>query len=386
MHSNGRCKDPIDFSSQTPRISQTKSKSKREKHGGFRSKMASDEVVSLELPAPSGWKKMFLPKKAGTPKKNEIVFTAPTGEEITTRKQLDQYLKSHPGGPKISEFDWGTGETPRRSSRIVEKVKLAPPPLPETEPAKKKAKRSALKKGKKDKEPKEDETPEKEKAEDVEMQEAEKPDDKQKEEASEKTITEDNQKQDGDTDVPVEGEGRAEKDDNQKEKDENVPKETEGKAEKDETPAEEVCENPKIPLPEEEAKPVNEVADVNVANVKGKGETPKEEAKPANEVADVNEANENNKGEIPVAQAQDKTENDGASATAEDAKEEIPYAQGQDKAEAENDGGTTATAAAPAAEEQKGTLTDADKKREMDKKIGGEPAFENGCRVESQPW
>ncbi|MFS7912287.1 putative Methyl-CpG-binding domain-containing protein [Helianthus anomalus] len=44
----------------------------------------------------------FLPKKVGTPKKNEIVFTAPTGEEITTRKQLDQYLKAHPGGPKIS--------------------------------------------------------------------------------------------------------------------------------------------------------------------------------------------------------------------------------------------------------------------------------------------
>ncbi|KAK4369961.1 hypothetical protein RND71_009436 [Anisodus tanguticus] len=48
----------------------------------------------------------FLPKTGGTPKRNEIVFTAPTGEEITTRKGLQQYLKSHPGGPAITEFDW----------------------------------------------------------------------------------------------------------------------------------------------------------------------------------------------------------------------------------------------------------------------------------------
>ncbi|KAI8021845.1 Methyl-CpG-binding domain-containing protein 10 [Camellia lanceoleosa] len=68
----------------------------------------------------------FIPKKAGTPKKNEIIFTAPTGEEIINRKQLEQYLKSHPGNPAISEFDWGTGETPRRSARISEKAKTAP--------------------------------------------------------------------------------------------------------------------------------------------------------------------------------------------------------------------------------------------------------------------
>ncbi|KAJ0567426.1 putative Methyl-CpG-binding domain-containing protein [Helianthus annuus] len=245
---------------------------------------SNDEVVSLELPAPEGWKKTFLPKKAGTPKKNEIVFTAPTGEEITTRKQLDQYLKAHPGGPKISEFDWGTGETPRRSSRIIEKVKQAPPPV-ETEPVKKKPRRSsASKKDKKDKEPEEDETPEKvkEKEKDIEMQEAEKPDD-----------------------------------DKQKE------------------------------------------------------ETPVEETKPVNEVADVNEANENNKGEVPAAQDQYKSENDGANVTAE------------------TDIGiftTTAAAAAPDAEGQRGHLTDEDKEREANKNEGGEAAFENGCRVESQPW
>ncbi|KAK7347530.1 hypothetical protein VNO80_22062 [Phaseolus coccineus] len=106
---------------------------------------AEEEPLSLELPAPSGWKKKFFPKKYGTPKKNEIAFTAPTGEEIHNRKQLEQYLKAHPGGPAVSEFDWGTGETPRRSARISEKAKTTPPP--EYEPPKKRGKKSpALKK------------------------------------------------------------------------------------------------------------------------------------------------------------------------------------------------------------------------------------------------
>ncbi|XP_020225850.1 methyl-CpG-binding domain-containing protein 11 [Cajanus cajan] len=101
---------------------------------------AGEEPLSLELPAPPGWKKKFFPKKSGTPKKNEIVFTAPTGEEISSRKQLEQYLKAHPGGPAASEFDWGTGETPRRSARISEKAKAAPPQ--ENEPPKKRGKKS----------------------------------------------------------------------------------------------------------------------------------------------------------------------------------------------------------------------------------------------------
>ncbi|KAD5317767.1 hypothetical protein E3N88_17713 [Mikania micrantha] len=297
-------------------------------------------------------------KKAGTPKKNEIVFTSPTGEEITTRRQLDQYLKSHPGGPKISEFDWGTGETPRRSSRIIEKVKLAPSP-PETEPVKKKPRRSASKKDKKDKEPEEDETPEKEKekednpaeaaADDVEMKEAEKTD-KQKEDASE---VEDNQKE---------------------AKDENALKETDGQTEKNEAPAEDVCENPKIPPPEEEAKLVNEVADVNETN-DNKGETAEEETKPVSKVADV--INEATNGETLAEKDQDKTENDVACAAAEDAKQEIPFAAHQDKEEAENDGATATTDAA--AEGQKGNLADADDERDMNKiEERKEAAVENG--------
>ncbi|GAB2300316.1 hypothetical protein Dimus_034352 [Dionaea muscipula] len=90
-------------------------------------KNAAQDEVSVELPAPPGWKKKFIPKKKGTPRKSEIVFIAPTGEEISGRRQLDQYLKSHPGGPASLEFDWGTGETPRRSARISEKAKFTPP-------------------------------------------------------------------------------------------------------------------------------------------------------------------------------------------------------------------------------------------------------------------
>ncbi|OMO57795.1 Methyl-CpG DNA binding protein [Corchorus olitorius] len=109
-----------------------------------------------------------MPKK-GT-KKNEIIFIAPTGEEFNNRKQLEQYLKAHPGGPAISEFDWGTGETPRRSARISEKVKATP--TPESEPPKKRGRKSSASK----KDNKESETaPEgAEETKDVHMEEAEK--------------------------------------------------------------------------------------------------------------------------------------------------------------------------------------------------------------------
>ncbi|XVF74741.1 hypothetical protein PTKIN_Ptkin13bG0136100 [Pterospermum kingtungense] len=102
---------------------------------------SKEEVISVELPAPASWKKMFFPKKVGSPRKTEIMFVAPSGEEISTRKQLEQYLKAHPGNPPITEFDWGTGETPRRSARISEKVKATP--TPEKEPSKKRSRKSS---------------------------------------------------------------------------------------------------------------------------------------------------------------------------------------------------------------------------------------------------
>jgi hypothetical protein len=84
---------------------------------------------------------VFFPK-SGTPTKNEIVFTAPTGEKIHTRRHMEKFLKEN-GGPKISEFDWGNGETPRRSARIIEKAKSAPLVEHESEPHKKQGKTSA---------------------------------------------------------------------------------------------------------------------------------------------------------------------------------------------------------------------------------------------------
>ncbi|KAJ6819199.1 methyl-CpG-binding domain-containing protein 11-like isoform X3 [Iris pallida] len=110
---------------------------------------ADTEVVSLDLPAPTGWTKKFTPRKGVTPKRNEIVFTSPTGEEITNKRQLDQYLRSHPGGPPSSEFDWGTGDTPRRSARLGAKNKATE--TPEDEKPKKKERKSSSKKSLKDK-------------------------------------------------------------------------------------------------------------------------------------------------------------------------------------------------------------------------------------------
>ncbi|XP_042512163.1 methyl-CpG-binding domain-containing protein 11-like isoform X2 [Macadamia integrifolia] len=105
---------------------------------------SKEEVVSVELPAPEGWKKKFIPKKGGTPRRNEIVFISPTGEEIKNKRQLEQFLKSHPGGPSLSEFDWGTGDTPRRSARISGKAKMTE--TSETEPPKKRERKSSSKK------------------------------------------------------------------------------------------------------------------------------------------------------------------------------------------------------------------------------------------------
>jgi len=156
---------------------------------------AGEETVSLELPAPSGWTKKFFPKRSGTPKKTEIVFTAPTGEEIHTKRQLEKYLKANPGGPNISEFDWGTGETPRRSSRISEKVK-ASPTEPKSEPPKKRGKKSPASKKEASGEEEEEE------AKDVEMHEAdETKDDKDLEE--EKKVVSENQDGKGAEDADV---------------------------------------------------------------------------------------------------------------------------------------------------------------------------------------
>ncbi|KAI3670925.1 hypothetical protein L1987_87569 [Smallanthus sonchifolius] len=291
----------------------------------------NDEVVSLELPAPTGWKKMFLPKEAGTPKKDEIVFTAPTGEEITNRKQLEQYLKAHPGGPKVSEFDWGSGETPRRSSRISEKVKSTPPPS-ETEPVKKRGRKSSSsKKGKKEKE----DAPEVITDIDVEMKEAEK-DEKEDE------------KQGGN--------------------DENAPKETNGneqeKTEKDETvvvgeedkpiqEADAVCEIPKVPLSEVNNEKIPDGQD-NQEEIREPEKTEKDEINAYGEGKPIQEANEEK-----IA--------DGQNNQGETRDEEQKLVT-----EGEKDGG---------AEGQKGNFDNVSGKKV---EAEGEGVVENGCHVEDQ--
>nr|CAB3462668.1 unnamed protein product [Digitaria exilis] len=151
---------------------------------GEQQQQAAEEVVSVEMPAPEGfglvardsaetgihgalvgvleldlsWE-LFTPQSRG---KSEIVFVSPTGEEIKNKRQLSQYLKANPGGPAASEFDWGTGDTPRRSARISEKIKVFD--SPEGEKIPKRSRNSTGRKGKQEKK----EAPETEEAKDAE--------------------------------------------------------------------------------------------------------------------------------------------------------------------------------------------------------------------------
>lgn len=45
-------------------------------------------------------------KKGGTPRKKDMAFVSPDGEEISNKWQLDKYLKSHPGVAVASDFEW----------------------------------------------------------------------------------------------------------------------------------------------------------------------------------------------------------------------------------------------------------------------------------------
>nr|PNR40658.1 hypothetical protein PHYPA_018061 [Physcomitrium patens] len=44
-----------------------------------------------------GWKRKVSGKKGGTPKKKDVTFVAPDGEKVKNKRQLDKYLKAHPG-------------------------------------------------------------------------------------------------------------------------------------------------------------------------------------------------------------------------------------------------------------------------------------------------
>ncbi|OIW05226.1 hypothetical protein TanjilG_21211 [Lupinus angustifolius] len=147
----------------------------------------------------------FFPKKKGTPRKSEIIFIAPSGEQISSKRQLEKYLKAHPGNPAISEFDWGTGETPRRSARITEKVKSTSPA--ENESPKKRSRKSPGSKKKDDNETEpalEDgkdklAAEEPKNAEDIEMKDVEKADEESADANKGENISEEKQQpEDGD--------------------------------------------------------------------------------------------------------------------------------------------------------------------------------------------
>ncbi|CAM6014463.1 unnamed protein product [Sphagnum balticum] len=93
--------------------------------------VASPEGVLEDLTGClQGWKRKFFTKKSGILKRKDVSFLAPDGEELRNKRQLDKYLKNHPGSLIASDFDWSSGggspgETPRRSARLNSKGRLS---------------------------------------------------------------------------------------------------------------------------------------------------------------------------------------------------------------------------------------------------------------------
>jgi hypothetical protein len=85
------------------------------------------EAVVEDLSSPLlGWKKKFSKKIGGsTPKGKGVSYVTPDGEEIRSKRQMKKYLKGHPGGPTAADFDWTSGESPRRSLRLSSKERLS---------------------------------------------------------------------------------------------------------------------------------------------------------------------------------------------------------------------------------------------------------------------
>ncbi|KAK2997116.1 hypothetical protein RJ639_026379 [Escallonia herrerae] len=81
------------------------------------------------------------PKQGGIPRRYDFFFISPTGEEIKSRTQLDKYLKSHPGDPDESAFNWGT-ENLRRSARLNQTTQVMETPENGTPKKKQKTSRS----------------------------------------------------------------------------------------------------------------------------------------------------------------------------------------------------------------------------------------------------
>ncbi|KAK8992884.1 hypothetical protein V6N11_048948 [Hibiscus sabdariffa] len=259
-----------------------------------------EEVISVELPAPASWKKMFFPKKVGSPRKTEIMFIAPTGEEISNRRQLEQYLKSHPGNPPVTEFDWGTGETPRRSTRISEKAKATP--TPEKEPPKKRGRKSLSAK----KEEKETEA-------NPEKAEGEKESVKEDAQAAEKETAEVEKEKDTSIETQVPGGDKTKVADQTEHTDAKMEEAGQEEAGKDvkipETGQEEAGKDVKIPETgqEEAGKDVKipETADADKKDAAGTEETPTPtQEKPAEDRIQTEKEKETPIEQVPQSQAE----------------------------------------------------------------------------------
>lgn len=103
----------------------------------------SSAAYEDDTPAPPGWKRKLVPRvgRGLTPTKTDVVYISPDGEEMKTKTQLQRYLRAHKGGPAVSEFNWSSGETPRRSGRITAKP---PPDAMEVDVKPKNVKRKSL--------------------------------------------------------------------------------------------------------------------------------------------------------------------------------------------------------------------------------------------------
>ncbi|KAF8395480.1 hypothetical protein HHK36_019426 [Tetracentron sinense] len=172
-----------------------------------------EEVVSVELPAPEGWKKKDLAGAGSAVDLSQLIDKTPTTKGLLSCASLELpldlisinmqdgvrslvtttiFTPKKGGTPKRNEivFISPTGDTPRRSARISEKSKATE--TPEREPPMKKERKSSSKKGAKEKKDCDDgegeavaATAEETKASaDVEMKEAEDLGDKNKEEVA----------------------------------------------------------------------------------------------------------------------------------------------------------------------------------------------------------
>ena len=58
-------------------------------------------------------------KKGEISRKKDVIFVALDGEEVKNKRQLDKYIKSHPGTAIASDFDWSVPGLPTLTYRAV---------------------------------------------------------------------------------------------------------------------------------------------------------------------------------------------------------------------------------------------------------------------------